>query len=165
MPSKDSVFHALLHHVPWAACDRLVEEHGADARVRRFSTRNQLIVLLYGQFAGATSLREIETALASHQGRFSSLAVGAVARSILADANARRPCATFAGLLALMMGQVRPGLGRATRYALSMRPDCLCPRSALIGRAFRAKPAGPRRTSSTIPTPTGCSISSSRRPG
>jgi hypothetical protein len=36
-----------------------VDAHGADARVRRLATRDQFVALLYGQLAGAQSLREI----------------------------------------------------------------------------------------------------------
>ena len=60
MRHQNSVFHTVLKHVPWHVFDRLVDAHGADARVRRLSTRDQFIALLYGQLAGAQSLREIE---------------------------------------------------------------------------------------------------------
>ena len=60
MRHENSVFHALSKHIPWAMFDRLVDEHGADRRVRRLSTKSQLIALLYGQLSGAASLREIE---------------------------------------------------------------------------------------------------------
>src|SRR4051794_26261037 len=56
MLHHNSVFHGLLKHVPWDRFDRLVEEHGADARVRRLSTKGQFIALLYGQLSGSTSL-------------------------------------------------------------------------------------------------------------
>ena len=61
MRHNNSVFHDVLKRVPWAVFDRLVEEHGADKHVRRLSTKTQLIALLYGQLAGAVSLREIAT--------------------------------------------------------------------------------------------------------
>jgi hypothetical protein len=47
--------------------------------------------LLYSQFSGAQSLREIETALASHRGGLYHLGARSVSRSTLADANAHRP--------------------------------------------------------------------------
>ena len=64
MRHQNSVFHTVLKHVPWHVFDRLVDAHGAGARVRRLSTRDQFIALLYGQLAGAQSLREIEAGLA-----------------------------------------------------------------------------------------------------
>jgi hypothetical protein len=38
-----------LKHVPWHVFDRLVDAHGADARVRRLATGDQFVALLYGQ--------------------------------------------------------------------------------------------------------------------
>ena len=69
MLHQNSVFHGLLKHVPWHRFDSLVEDHEADARVRRLSTKSQLVALLYGQLSGAASLREIVTGLSSHAGR------------------------------------------------------------------------------------------------
>src|ERR1700704_7126809 len=61
MLHQNSVFHGLLKHVPWDRFDALVEEYGADGRVRRLSTKSQLVALLYGQLSGAARLREIGT--------------------------------------------------------------------------------------------------------
>ena len=69
MLHHNSVFHDLLALVPWKIFDRLVGEHGSDDLVRGFDTRRQFIALLFGQFSGASSLREIEAAMASHQAR------------------------------------------------------------------------------------------------
>jgi IS4 transposase len=111
MRHHNTVFHGLLKHVPWGAFDRLVAEHGADARVRKLSTRSQLTALLYGQLSGSASLREIETGLASHSTRLYHLGAREVWRSTLADANRLRSHEVFSGLLAQMMGQ----LGRSAR--------------------------------------------------
>ena len=92
--------------------DRLVEAHGADARVRRLTTKSQLVALLYGQLSGAASLREIVTGLASHAVRLYHVGAEPVRRSTLSDANAQRPGAVFADLLAAMMKQAHRGLRR-----------------------------------------------------
>jgi IS4 transposase len=119
MRHHNSVFHTLTKHIPWAVFQRLVDEHGADRRVRRLSTKSQLVALLYGQLSGATSLREIEAGLESHQSRLYHLGAGRASRSTLADANAQRPWAVFAGLLAAMMAQAERGfrkqIGQAVR--------------------------------------------------
>ena len=75
-------------------------QHGADARVRRLTTKSQLIALLYGQLSGASSLREIEAGLESHAARLYHLGASPAQRSTLADANALRPAAVFAELFA-----------------------------------------------------------------
>jgi len=120
MRHHNSVFHGLLKHVPWATFERLVDRHDADRRVRRLTTRSQLVALLYGQFAGAASLREIEGALASHRGRLYHLGAAPAARSTLADANARRPAEVFAGLFAAMVAQASRGLRRRVGEAVRL---------------------------------------------
>jgi hypothetical protein len=112
MRHQNSVLHDLLKHVPWAAFDRLVEEHGADARVRRLTTKSQLVALLYGQLSGASSLREIEAGLESHAHRLYHLGAEPVRRSTLADANAARPVEVFAALFAHLAERAHRGLRR-----------------------------------------------------
>jgi len=112
MRHQNSVFHSILKQVPWSEFDRLVEIHGSDARVRRLTTKGQLVALLYGQLSGAGSLREIVTGLESHAGRLYHLGVDSVRRSTLSDANALRPVAVFSQLLAQMMKRAHRGLRR-----------------------------------------------------
>ena len=112
MRHQNSVFHSTLKHVPWTEFDRLVEAHGADARVRRLKTKSQFVALLYGQLSGAASLREIVTGLESHAARLYHLGADGVRRSTLSDANALRPVAVFAELLGTMMKQAHRGLRR-----------------------------------------------------
>ena len=85
MLHQNSVFHGLLKHVPWHRFDRLVDDHGADARVRRLSTKSQLVAMLYGQLSGAASLREIVTGLSSHAVRLYHVGAGPVRRSTFSD--------------------------------------------------------------------------------
>jgi len=117
---QNSVFHTVLKHVPWHVFDRLVDAHGADARVRRLSTRDQFIALLYGQLAGAQSLREIEAGLASHAHRLYHLGARAISRSTLADANAKRPSEAFGALFAHLVAQAGRGLRRKIGEAVHL---------------------------------------------
>ena len=112
MQHQNSVFHGVLKHVPWDRFDGFVESHGADARVRRLSTKSQFVALLYGQLSGAASLRELVTGLESHAARLYHLGADGVRRSTLSDANALRPVAVFAELLGTMMKQAHRGLRR-----------------------------------------------------
>ena len=112
MRHHNSVFHDLLKHVPWDVFDRLVCDHQADKHVRRLSTKSQFVGLLYGQFSGAVSLREIEAGLGSHSARLYHLGAKPVSRSTLADANAKRPAAVFSDLFAAMVSRVQRGLRR-----------------------------------------------------
>ena len=98
MRHKNSVYHALLQHVPWGGFDQLVDEHEGDKGARTLTMRDQFSALLYGQLAGAVSLREIEGGLQSHRARLYHVHAKPVKRSTLADANASRPAAVFTGL-------------------------------------------------------------------
>ena len=112
MQHQNSVFHDLLKHVPWGEFERLVEAHGADARIRRLTTKSCSCVL-YGQLSGASSLREITMGLESHQDRLYHLGASVPRRSTFADANALRPAAVFSELLERLMKQAHRGLRRA----------------------------------------------------
>jgi hypothetical protein len=120
MRHHNSVFHEVSKHIPWAVFDRLVDEHGADRRVRRLPSKSQLMALLYGQLSGAQSLREIEAGLSSHRVRLYHLGAHAPARSTLADANAARPCEVFTGLFAHMVGQASSGLRKKIGEAVRL---------------------------------------------
>ncbi|MFZ0404144.1 MAG: IS4 family transposase [Pseudolabrys sp.] len=130
MRHQNSVFHGLLKHVPWDAFDTLVAAHGADARVRRLSTRSQFIALLYGQLSGAASLREIVGGLQSHAARLYHLGGRPVCRSTLADANAQRPAEVFADLFAHMTRLAHRGLRRAVAEATYLIDATSLPLSA-----------------------------------
>ena len=112
MRHENSVFHGILKHVPWREFDRLVDEQGADFRVRQLTTKSQFVALLYGQLSGAASLREIVTGLESHAGRLYHLGACPPARSTLSDANAVRPSEVFSALFALLVKQAHRGLRR-----------------------------------------------------
>jgi transposase len=68
--------------------------------------------MLYGQFSGASSLREIEAGLHSHANRLYHLGARPVRRSSLADANRDRPVAVLSVLLGVMIQQAHRGLRR-----------------------------------------------------
>jgi len=110
MRHQNTVFHALLKHVAWHQFDALVERHEADKGVRELTTKDQFVALLYAQLSGASSLREIVTALSSHAARLYHLGAHGVKRSTLADANAARPCAVFWDLLSHMIACAHRGL-------------------------------------------------------
>jgi hypothetical protein len=109
---KNSVFHDLLKRIPWSTFERLVDVHEADKHVRRLPTKSQLTALLYGQLAGAVSLREIVGGLESHSARLYHLGAVPASRSTLADANRQRPSAVFSGLFADMVAKATRGLRR-----------------------------------------------------
>jgi hypothetical protein len=109
---QNIVFHGILKHVPWAALDRLVQEHNADWDPRMLKTKAHVIAMLYGQFCGLRSLREIATNLKSHASKLYHLGGDTFSKSTLSTANASRPFEVFAGLLSALMGQLQRGYRR-----------------------------------------------------
>jgi hypothetical protein len=112
MRHHNTVFHGILKLVPWHVFDRLVKRQQANRRVRRLTTQNQFIALLYAQLSGAESLRAIEAGFDSHASRLYHLGACEVSSSTLADANAKRSCGVFAGLLAELMSRCECALAR-----------------------------------------------------
>jgi IS4 transposase len=133
MRHHNTVFRDILKFVPWGRFETIVEDHDADARVRRLSTKGQFVALLYGQLSGASGLREIVTGLSSHAARLYHLGADPVRRSTFSDANAQRPAEVFADLLEIMMKQAHRGLRRKlaeTTYLIDATSVRLNQRSA-----------------------------------
>lgn len=120
MLHQNSVFHDLLKHVPWSKLQESVERHGADELSRKLNTKRHFIALLYGQFSGASSLREIVTGMASQQTRLYHLGAAPVKRSTMSDANADRSWQVFSELFTAMLPQAHRGLRRATKDAVRL---------------------------------------------
>ena len=144
MPDDNSVFHSMLKLVEWDAFDDAVERQRAKTRARGFSCKSHLVALLYGQFAGTSSLREIEAGLHSHATRLYHLGVRPAPRASLADANRNRPVAPFSELLAAMIRRAHRGLRRTmdgATYLIDSTSLTLTDRSAVWAR-FSADTAG-----------------------
>jgi hypothetical protein len=117
---RNSVFHDVLKRVPWAAFDGLVGEHGSDEGTRSFTSRQPLSALLFAQLSGASSLREIEAAMASHQGRLYHCGAVAPKRSTFADANRNRDFRVFSGLFEAMLAGASRGFRRKMADAVRL---------------------------------------------
>ncbi len=133
MPHDNSVFHSMLKLVSWDDFDDAVARHAGQVHPRGFTDKSHLVAMLYAQFAGASSLREIEAGLRSHASRLYHLGVRPPRRSSLADANRDRPAAVFSELLAAMVQRAHRGLRRAmdgTVYLIDSTSLMLTARSA-----------------------------------
>jgi len=120
MLHQNTVFHALLKHVPWRALEGIVEKYGADELSRKLTTKRQLVALLYGQFSGAAGLREIVTGMESHATRLYHLGAAPVKRSTFSDANRDRPSQVFAELFTATLKQTHRGLRRKAGDAVRL---------------------------------------------
>jgi IS4 transposase len=133
MRHQNSVFHSLTKHIPWTKFDEIVKKYGADQLVRKLTTKRQFIALLYGQFSGSTSLREIVTGMASHETRLYHAGAAPVKRSTMSDANSDRPWQVFSELFAQMLPQAHRGLRRATADAVRLIDSTSVRLSSLSG--------------------------------
>jgi hypothetical protein len=116
----NSVLRDLLALVPWKKFNELVDEHGADDLMRDFSTRHQLISLLFAHFSGASSLREIEAVMKSHRARLYHAGAKVAHRSTLSDANRIRPAQVFSGLFERMLAMAGRGMRRQMGEAVRL---------------------------------------------
>jgi len=88
--SRNTVFSQLLQLICQYRFKKCVDRYEGDKYTKRFSCWQQLLVLLFAQAKGITSLRDIETSLRSHNRKWYHLGLINVARSTLADANSGR---------------------------------------------------------------------------
>jgi hypothetical protein len=101
----NTILNQLLTFLPKQQFDHFVGQHNGDRYVKKLTTWNQLVVLLYAQATGKESLREIETSLTAQQGIWYHLGIKGIARSSLADANKRRDAVIFEKLFYALLTQ------------------------------------------------------------
>jgi len=89
----------------------VVDDHDGDAYDKGFKSWDHLLALVYAQLSGADSLRSLEASWNANSHHHYHLGSGKLARTTVSDANARRPVAVFADILALLANQ----LDRRTR--------------------------------------------------
>jgi putative transposase len=97
-----TIFAQLVESLDRRRFGAIVERHDADAYDKSFGSWDHLMVLIHAQLTGAASLRALETSWNAHLNVHYHLGCGGVARSTLADANARRPVEAFAEVLAMV---------------------------------------------------------------
>jgi len=117
VPHENSVFHTMMKLVAWDAFDDAIERHGVAAQARVFTWKNHLTALLYGQFAGASSLRDISDGMHSHANRLYHVGSRPAHRSTLADANRDRSVAPFCDLLTALIQRAHRSLRRGMEGA------------------------------------------------
>lgn len=102
MRFADSTFANLLKPIDRRHFARVVARHDGDAYDKSFKSWDHLVALLYAQFGKVESLRALEAGFNANGQHHYHLGTGKLARSTLADANARRPAAIFAQIFAML---------------------------------------------------------------
>jgi len=87
---RNTIFSQLLQLICRYRFKKCVDRYDGDRYTKRFSCWQQVLVLLFAQAKGLTSLRDIEVSLRSHHQKWYHLGLTSVARSTLADANNTR---------------------------------------------------------------------------
>src|SRR5258708_12179258 len=88
MAYLNTILSQLLVHIPRYDFQSLVSQHKADRYVKRFTTWNQLVTLLYAQAGDKKSLRDIQNGLSPHAPQLYHLGyTGPSSRSTLSNAN------------------------------------------------------------------------------
>lgn len=120
MPHCNTVFHTIASRIPWGVFTRAVAVHRSDRNIRRLPTRAQFMALLFGQIQGIDTLRGLIATINSHAPRHYHLGLCRIARSSLADANAKRPAEVFAAVLSTLIAKLAPKHAREMGESLRL---------------------------------------------
>jgi len=120
MKFTTNMFSQILQIIPKISFSQLVYATGAERHAKGFSSWDQLVAMLFCQFAQAKSLREISDGLAVTCGKLNHLGLrNAPAKSTLAYANAHRPHELFVKLFSQILGichEESPGKKKKFRF-------------------------------------------------
>ncbi len=97
-----TIFSRLVEPLDRRRFEAIVTHFSADAYDKSFRTWDHLMALIHAQLTNASSLRALEASWNAQANAHYHLGCGEIARSTLADANARRPVGVFAEVLAMV---------------------------------------------------------------
>jgi len=110
VPYRHTAFQHLLKPLDRRVVKRFVDTHDGDRGVgegdNSWTCWRHMKTLLFAQFAGLQSLREIEQALAARPAALYHLGLRPPRRSTLSDASAKRPYGVFRDLCEHLMGSM-----------------------------------------------------------
>lgn len=100
----NSILTKLLKPIDRRQFAAIVERFNGDAYDKSFTSWDHLVALIYAQLSHASSLRGLVTSFNANRNHHYHLDADELARSTLADANARRPTEVFAAVFAMLAG-------------------------------------------------------------
>jgi hypothetical protein len=108
MHAGSTIFTQLMAHASRFALDRCVQRYRGNHRVRRFTCRDQFLVMVFAQLTFRESLRDIEVSLGAIPERLYHLGIRhPVSRSTLAEANEKRNWRIYADFAQLLIAEAR----------------------------------------------------------
>ena len=105
MNYSNTIFNQLLSFLPKYKFNQYVGQHEGDRYVKKMTSWNQFVILMYAQSTGKDSLREIETGFNAHEGCWHHLGVKSVARSSISYSNNHRSYEIFEKLFYALLAQ------------------------------------------------------------
>lgn len=92
---NNTMLSEILKLLPRETIKKIIEQHKGDHYRKTFKCWDHLVAMITGQFAGVTSLRELEVTINSHPECHYHLHTQNVKRSTLSDANNKRDFSVF----------------------------------------------------------------------
>lgn len=109
--SGQPIFSQLLNFIDKSEVRKIAKMNGAERYVKKFTTYNHLVVMLFTVFEGHSSLRETIWGLLANSHRLAHLGLGyLVKRSTLSEANQRRSSKVFEDIYMSVYRQHAPSL-------------------------------------------------------
>jgi len=110
MKHINTIFSQLLGSIPRHQFNKVVSRYNGDKRAGSMTCWTQFCCMLYGQFCGRKTLREISLSWESHRQKYYHIGVSEAKRSTLSDANRDRPSGIYLELFYCLLNQLRsPG--------------------------------------------------------
>ena len=102
------VFGQLLSFIPRNSFNRAVLELGTDHYVKKFTSWDHLVTMLYAVIQDVGGLRELSSGFAAHNQYLKHLGIGCMPpKSTVSDANARRTSILFENLFSIIYSRYR----------------------------------------------------------
>ena len=105
MGHSNSIFAQLQQFLPNSAFSSIISQHNANHYYKKFTCKNQLMVMLYAQLTGKDSLRDIQQGLNLRDSKLYHLGIKSIARSTISRANSNRSCKIFENLFYALLGK------------------------------------------------------------
>lgn len=116
------IFNQLLILLDKSEIKKATKANSSDKYVKKFSTHNHLVVMLFVALCGYDSIREVITGLLANAHKLAHLGLNyIVKRSTFSEANARRPSAVFGDIYTQVYRRTASSLADSTLSKIDMK--------------------------------------------
>lgn len=107
MSHNTTIFNQILSLIPKFEFNKIVDKYSSDKGVKKFTTFNHLVLLMYTQINGKDSLRDVNTSLQQHTNNHYHLSIKSTSRSTFSDANNKRDYNIFKDLFHVLSNKIK----------------------------------------------------------